>query len=81
MLISGRFAQEVRDLLRPGIKAEIWGSHGRERLGSDGTYELFALSPLQRAALEQVGSELSALGLSDSAGGQTHLVGRPLARA
>jgi trehalose-phosphatase len=64
VLVSGRLAQEVRDLLRPGIRAEIWGSHGRERLGSDGTYELFALSAMQRAALEQVGSEMSALGLS-----------------
>ena len=38
VLVSGRLAQEVRDLLRPGIRAEIWGSHGRERLRSDGTY-------------------------------------------
>lgn len=66
VLVSGRFAQELRDLLRPGIRAEIWGSHGRERLGSDGTYELFALSPMQRAALEQVRSEMSALGLSET---------------
>ena len=66
VLVSGRYARELRDLLPPGIRAEIWGSHGRERLGSDGTYELFALSPTQRAALEAVGSEVSALGLSDT---------------
>jgi trehalose-phosphatase len=64
VLVSGRSARELRDLLRPDIRAEIWGSHGRERLRSDGTYELFALSPVQRAALEQVGLEMSALGLS-----------------
>jgi trehalose-phosphatase len=66
VLVSGRFARELRGLLLPGIRAEIWGSHGWERLGSDGTYELFALSPTQRAALEQAGAELSALGLSET---------------
>jgi trehalose-phosphatase len=66
VLVSGRSARELRDLLRPGIRAEIWGSHGRECLRRDGTYELFALSPAQRAALEQVGLEVSALGLSET---------------
>jgi trehalose-phosphatase len=66
VLVSGRSARELRDLLRPGIRGEIWGSHGRERLGSDGTYELFALSPMQQAALEQMGLEMSALGFSDA---------------
>ena len=66
VLVSGRSARELHDLLRPGIRAEIWGSHGRERLRSDGTYELFALSPVQRAAQDQVGLEMSALGLSET---------------
>ena len=66
VLVSGRSARELHDLLRPGIRAEIWGSHGREQLRSDGTYELFALSPVQRAALDQVGLEMSALGLSET---------------
>ena len=66
VLVSGRSARELHDLLRPDITAEIWGSHGRERLGSDGTYELFALDPAQQAALEQVGLEMSALGLSET---------------
>jgi trehalose-phosphatase len=52
--------------LHPGIRAEIWGSHGREHLGSDGTYELFGLNRVQRAALEQVASEISDLGLSET---------------
>src|SRR5271170_1332592 len=63
-LVSGRSARELRDLLHPGIKAEIWGSHGRERLRTDGTYELFELSPQQHAALEEVGREISMLGLA-----------------
>jgi len=66
VLVSGRSARELHGLLRPGIRAEIWGSHGWERLRSDGTYELFALSPVQRAALERVGLEMSALGLSET---------------
>src|ERR1700727_253277 len=66
VLVSGRSARELHNLLRPDIRAEIWGSHGRERLRSGGTYELFALSPVQQAALEQVGLEMSALGFSET---------------
>jgi trehalose-phosphatase len=66
VLVSGRSARELHDLLRPGIRAEIWGSHGRERLKSGGAYELFALSVAQQAAVEQVGLEMSALGLSET---------------
>src|SRR5580658_8049424 len=47
VLVSGRSARELRDLLNPGVKTEIWGSHGREQLRSDGSYELIALSPVQ----------------------------------
>jgi trehalose-phosphatase len=66
VLVSGRSARELHDLLRPGIRVEIWGSHGRERLGSCGSYELFGLSPVQQTALEQVGLEMSALGFSET---------------
>lgn len=66
VLVSGRSARELRDLLRPGIRAEIWGSHGREQLKSDGSYELFALDPAQQAVLEQVGLEMSSLGFSET---------------
>ena len=64
-LVSGRPACELRDLLT-NIKTEIWGSHGRERLRYDGSYELFTLEPVQQAALEQVGRELSALGFAEA---------------
>jgi trehalose-phosphatase len=66
VLVSGRSARELQDLLRPGIRAEIWGSHGGEQLKSDGAYQLFALDPVQKAALERVGLEMSALGLSET---------------
>jgi trehalose-phosphatase len=66
VLVSGRSAGELHDLLRPDIRAEIWGSHGREQLRIDGTYELFALNPVQQAALDHVGLEMSALGFSET---------------
>jgi trehalose-phosphatase len=66
VLVSGRSARELGDLLRPGIRAEIWGSHGRERLNSDGAYELFGLNPVQQAALERVGLEMSMLGFGET---------------
>ena len=66
VLVSGRSARELRDLLPIGIKAEIWGSHGREQMKTDGAYQLFALDPVQQAALEQLGLEMSALGFSET---------------
>jgi trehalose-phosphatase len=62
VLISGRSARELRDLLDPGVRAEIWGSHGRELLKSDGSYELFALGPVQQATLDKIKREMSNLG-------------------
>jgi trehalose-phosphatase len=66
VLISGRPARELRSLLPSDTKAEIWGSHGWEQLKSGGAYELFALDRGQRAALEQVGLEMTALGFPDA---------------
>jgi trehalose-phosphatase len=66
VLVSGRPARELRGLLRPTMKAEIWGSHGREQLRCDGSYELFALNPAQQAALERVAGEMTALGFSEA---------------
>jgi trehalose-phosphatase len=66
VLISGRPARELRGLLPASTRAEIWGSHGWERLTSDGSYLLFPLDPAQRAALEQVAQEMTALGFSEA---------------
>ena len=65
VLVSGRPARELRDLL-PNIRTEIWGSHGGEQLRHDGSYELFKLEPVQQAALEEVRRELSALGFAEA---------------
>jgi trehalose-phosphatase len=66
ILVSGRSVRELRDILGPGIQAEIWGSHGRERLSKKGTYKLFALDPGQQAAMEHVIQEMSALDLKET---------------
>jgi len=40
VIISGRRAQELGPLLRLSPPPEVWGTHGLERLRSDGTYEV-----------------------------------------
>jgi trehalose 6-phosphate synthase/trehalose 6-phosphate phosphatase len=54
VLISGRKAQELRDLLTLSQPIEIWGSHGREHLYLDGTYEMDALTPYEQSGLLRV---------------------------
>lgn len=66
VLVSGRGARELRDLLDPSIRAEIWGSHGRELLRCDGAYELYALNPVEQAALDQVKQEMEDLGFAET---------------
>ena len=66
VLVSGRSVRELRDLLDPALKTEIWGSHGREQLRSDGTYQLFAIGPVQQSALDRVKKEISDLGFQQT---------------
>jgi trehalose 6-phosphate phosphatase len=40
VMISGRTARDVRTLLGMDPAPEIWGTHGLERLGTDGSYHL-----------------------------------------
>src|SRR5512143_421226 len=44
VLVSGRNAREIPPLLGLRPHPEIWGSHGFERLFSDGRYEIGYLS-------------------------------------
>jgi trehalose-phosphatase len=66
VLVSGRSARELCDLLDPRIKTEIWGSHGREQLRCDGSYELFPLDPVQQSALDRVKKHISDLGFQET---------------
>jgi trehalose-phosphatase len=51
IFVSGRQARELEGLLPPGLRAEIWGGHGREHLLLDGSYEVVPLAPVQEQAL------------------------------
>jgi trehalose-phosphatase len=66
VLVTGRSARELRRLLPPATKAEIWGSHGREQLKCDGAYKLFALDSTQQATLQAVAREMAALGFTEA---------------
>jgi trehalose-phosphatase len=66
VLVTGRSARELRRLLPPSTKAEIWGSHGREQLKCDGAYKLFALDSMQQAKLQGVAREMASLGFAEA---------------
>jgi trehalose-phosphatase len=53
VVISGRRVSDVTDLLKLDIQPEIWGSHGNERLFSDGSYKLAELSVKESEGLER----------------------------
>ncbi len=63
VLISGRSAREIPSLLGLRPHPEIWGSHGFERLYSDGRYEIGYLSERTLAALSDAASRLEETGL------------------
>ena len=58
VLISGRPARELSSLLPEGLKVELWGSHGRERLNPDGGYTAVALRPAQQECLNRLEAAL-----------------------
>ena len=74
VLVSGRQARELEEMLNellrelPGKapKFEIWGSHGRERLRPDGSYQLSPLPAEQRTILERMQQGITRLGFSDA---------------
>ncbi|MDT8068188.1 MAG: trehalose-phosphatase [Terriglobia bacterium] len=63
VLVSGRSARELPGLLGLRPHPEIWGSHGFERLFSDGRYEIGFLSERTLAALAEAASGLEEAGL------------------
>jgi trehalose-phosphatase len=64
VLISGRPATEVLFLSGIRPQPEIWGSHGRERLQANGSYQVDPPSPEHQVALRTTALSLHALGLS-----------------
>ncbi|HEU5403028.1 MAG TPA: trehalose-phosphatase [Terriglobales bacterium] len=63
VLISGRCAREIPPLLGLRPHPEIWGSHGFERLFSDGRYEIGYLSEHAVVSLSEAASRLEDAGL------------------
>ena len=53
VLISGRQAEEVRDLLGVNPHPEIWGIHGRQRLFPDGHIRMTPLRPSDEQGLAE----------------------------
>ena len=53
VVISGRETSEVRRLLGLGARPEIWGCHGAERPGPDGTFFRPALTTEQKKRLSE----------------------------
>jgi trehalose-phosphatase len=65
VLISGRAATELLFLSGIHPHPEIWGSHGAERLYSDGAYEVDSPSQEQRAGLQVATRSIRAAGLGE----------------
>ena len=63
-LITGRSARELADLLALQRPVEIWGSHGREHLTTNGAYTIAALPPAQQHALDRLQAALTAAGFA-----------------
>lgn len=66
VFVSGRAAQELRQLLSISGRMEIWGSHGREHIDSDGRYFLFPLTDEQNEALDTIQAALAGKGFERS---------------
>ena len=66
-MITGRRASELVALLKLSPPPEIWGSHGLERLGADGTYEMVDIDSETLDALFEADQWVDALKLHDRA--------------
>jgi trehalose 6-phosphate phosphatase len=67
VLVSGRPAEEVRDLLGITPVPEIWGLHGRQRLHPDGRSEILPVKDSDRETLEQAAAWIEAQRLTSRA--------------
>jgi trehalose 6-phosphate phosphatase len=63
VIISGRPIAELRTLLSPVDFVEMWGSHGMERLSSDGSYACAEINQEQAALLGEAEERIYAAGL------------------
>lgn len=65
VLVSGRAVKDLTPLLGLDPPPEIWGSHGRERLMPDGTYEAAQIDDMASEGLTEAKTWISEGGLID----------------
>lgn len=51
VIVSGRWIKDLKPLLKLKTQPEIWGSHGMERLRTDGSYEIAKMDENQLSGL------------------------------
>lgn len=64
VIISGRWTKDLIPLLQLEKQPEIWGSHGMERLKTDGSYEIDSMEEQHLDVLVAAGEWIEELGLS-----------------
>jgi len=65
VIITGRWTKDLMPLLQLEKRPEIWGSHGLERLKSDGSYELAPMDEKALNGLVAADEWVDAAGLSE----------------
>ena len=65
IIVTGRAVEDLQPLLQLRQPTEVWGSHGRERLLTDGTYLLQELSPDTQEQLSRTRDWVRRKGLKD----------------
>lgn len=66
-VVTGRSARELAALIPVKRPIEIWGSHGREHLTTDGVYTSAMLPPVQQAAIDGLEHALQQGGFASQA--------------
>lgn len=65
VLVTGRPARELKELIALDNPVEIWGSHGREHLLEEGSYTLEEITPRQMQVLDEIAKQISGAGFGD----------------
>ncbi|MEJ2232354.1 MAG: trehalose-phosphatase [Syntrophobacterales bacterium] len=69
VIITGRWTKDLLPLLQLEKQPEIWGSHGLERLKTDGSYEIDSMEEQHLDGLVAADEWIEELGLSSRCGG------------
>ena len=64
VIISGRWTEDLIPLLQLEKQPEVWGSHGLERLKTDGSYEIDSIDEKHLDGLVAADESIEELGLT-----------------